>query len=474
MITTERKMEKALEVFLRAVRKHNMLKKGDSLLVAVSGGPDSVSLFDLLYQIRTDWRLNLHIVHLNHSLRGEASERDQLFAEKFAKDLKMPISVKKIDVEHYAQEHRMSIEEAARECRLEFFREEANRLGIQKVALGHHKDDQAETVLFRIIRGTGLRGLGAMKPVTEWQGLTLIRPLIELEKKDLEDYVKERKLTYCIDLSNQETRFMRNRIRHRLLPDLERYYNPKIKSVLANLAETVILDLAFIEDAVLHRYPKVLKKRKGSMLVMKKKKFLEQPEALRFRILQRAVREVDPESELDYFHWDEFRNALGRENPSYEIHVANEVSISVQRKELVIRKLTADKERQYEYHLQLGGRVVVKEAGLEFISEVFDRRIYKLDRKDKTCGIFDLERIRFPITIRNRQEGDLFQPLGLHYEKKLKDFFIGRKIQSYEKNQIPLFVSKNEIFWVYGVEISDQFKVTHRTRRFLKISSQSV
>lgn len=472
MFTLEKKMDNNLEAFLRTVKRYNLIKKGDSLLVAVSGGPDSIGLFDLLYQIRVDWHLDLHIIHVNHCLRGEASDKDQLFAEKFAKDLKMPISVKRVAVADYARDRQLSIEEAARECRLQFFKEESDRLGIRKVVLGHHKDDQAETVLFRILRGTGLKGLGAMKPMSDWQGLTLIRPLIEFEKNQILEYVKERKLAYCTDESNQETRFMRNRIRHRLLPDLERYYNPKIKNALANLAETVTLDFAYLDEIIQKNYPKVIRKRKEGLLILKKKKFLQQPEALRFRILQKAVKEIDPESELDYFHWDEFRRALEQDLRSFKIHVANELSLAIERNEIILKKQSEEEVPNFEFTLRLGDKIRVKELGLEFTAEAFEQRVYKVDRKDRTCGIFDLERLAFPVTVRNRREGDVFQPLGLHYTKKLKDFFISRKIPSYEKSNIPLFVSRGEIFWVYGVEISDRFKVSHRTRRFLRISSR--
>ncbi|MBI4549982.1 MAG: tRNA lysidine(34) synthetase TilS [Candidatus Omnitrophica bacterium] len=474
MIVTDHKADKAFDLFLKSVRKFNLLTKGDSVLVAVSGGPDSIALFDLLYRIRVDWHLDLHIAHLNHSLRGEASDKDQQFAEKFARDLKFPIVCKKVDVGQFARDRRMSIEEAARECRLQFFQEEARRLGLRKVALGHHRDDQAETVLLRILRGTGLRGLGAMKPVSDWNGLILIRPLIELEKKDLNDYVRDRKLTFCVDLSNQDPRFMRNRIRQRLIPDLERYYNPRIKNALANLAETVSLDLAFIEELMAKQYPKVIKKKKEGLLILKKKKFLQQPEALRFRVLQKAVRDLEPESELDYFHWDEFRRALEQSAGRYEIHLPNDVSVALERKEIILKKHAAGEAPPFEYQLRLGDRVVVRELGLEFVAEAFEQRVYKVDRKDRTSGIFDLEKIHFPLVIRNRREGDVFRPLGLHYPKKLKDFFIARKVPSYEKDRVPLFVSGNEIFWVYGIEISDPCKVTHKTRRFLKLSSRPV
>lgn len=470
MIPMERKEDRMPNIFLRTIRKYEMVRKGDSIMIALSGGPDSVSLFDLLYRIRADWKLNLHLVHVNHSLRGDASERDQMFAEKFARDLKMPISIKKLDVEKFAQEHRLSVEEAGRECRLQFFREEGQRLGISKVALGHHKDDQAETVLFRILRGTGLRGLGGMKPVSDWHGLTLIRPLIELGKHDLENYIRDRKLIYCVDASNEQTHFMRNRIRHQLIPYLERHYNPRIKSSLVHLAETVAQDLAFIEEIAVKNYPKIVKKRRDSLITLKKKKFVVLADALRYRILQKAIRELDPDSELTFFHWDEVRKALERGADKFELHAPSEVSIAFERKEIVLKKLVAEKSEQYQYELSLGGKVKVPELGLEFVTEAFDNRIYKQDRQDKTCGIFDLDRISFPVVIRNRREGDVFQPLGLPFPKKLKDFLISRKVASYDKNRNPLFVSGSDIFWVFGVEIGEKFKVTHRTRRFLKIS----
>jgi len=473
MIDMEPREDKMLNVFLRTLRRHEMIKKGDSVMIALSGGPDSVSLFDLLYRIRADWKLNLHLIHVNHSLRGDASDRDQMFAEKFARDLKMPISIKKIDVEKYAQDHHFSVEEAGRECRLEFFREEGARLGISKVALGHHKDDQAETVLFRILRGTGLRGLGGMKPVSEWHGLTLIRPLIELGKHDLENYVREHKLVYCVDASNEQTHFMRNRIRHQLIPYLERHYNPKIKNSLVHLAETVSQDLAFIEEITARQYPKIVRKRRESLITLKKKKFLQESDALRYRILQKAIREIDSESELTFFHWDEVRKALERGAERFELHAPSEVSIAFERKEIVLQKPVAGKTEQYQYELPLGGKLRIRELGLEFVAEAFEKRIYKEDRQDKTCGIFDLDRIVFPVTIRNRREGDVFQPLGLPFPKKLKDFLISRKVASYDKCQMPLFLSGNEIFWVYGIEIGEKFKVTHRTRRFLKISAAS-
>ncbi|HNV86760.1 MAG TPA: tRNA lysidine(34) synthetase TilS [Candidatus Omnitrophota bacterium] len=471
MIAMERKEDKVVDIFLKTIRRYDMIRKGESVMVALSGGPDSVSLFDLFYRIRADWKLNIHLVHVNHSLRGEASDRDQMFAERFARELKMPISIKKIDVEKFSKDHRMSLEEAGRECRLQFFKEEGARLGISKVALGHHRDDQAETVLFRLIRGTGLRGIGGMKPVSEWQNLTLIRPLIEFGKEMLQDYVRDRKLTYCVDGSNTHTHFVRNRIRHQLIPYLERHYNPRIKTALAHLADTVALDLAFIEELALKHYPKIVRKRKGSLITLKKKKFLLEPEALRFRILQKAIRELDPDSELTYFHWDEIRKALERNAEKFEIHIPSETSVSFERKEIILKKPVADKTEQYRYELPLGGKIRIKEKGLEFAAEAFEQRIYKEDRQDKTCGIFDLDKISFPIVIRNRREGDMFQPLGMPFPKKLKEFLISRKVASYDKNVMPLFLSGNEIFWVYGVEISERFKVSHKTRRFLKISN---
>jgi len=474
MITMNQKKDRVLEGFIRSLKKYRMLRKGEGVLVAVSGGPDSISLFDLFYQIRVDWKVGIHIIHLNHGLRGDAGDRDQLFVERMARDLKMPVSSKKVDVEALAKQNKMSLEEAGRQARLDYFQAEANRLGIRKVALGHHKDDRAETVLFRILRGTGLQGIGAMRPLSHYRELTLIRPLVDVEKKSLEDYIRDRKLSYCIDASNNEVKFTRNRIRNRLLPALEKHYNPKIKNALAHLAESVALDVDYIEETVQKSYPKVIRKKRDTIILIKKKKFMSQPEALKFRILQQATRQLDPESELDYFHWDEIRKALDRDSRGFEIHVPHELAMTIERKELILRKPLADEDRQYEYKLPANGKLRIRELGLEIVSETFDRRIYKVDRQDKTCGIFDMDRIEFPVRIRNRREGDVFQPLGLSRDKKLKDFMIARKIPNYKKDQVPLFMSGDSIFWVYGIEISDRYKVTHRTRRFLKLSTKAL
>lgn len=473
MDTLDIKAEKTKELFLRTIKRHGMLRKKDGLLIAISGGADSGALFDLLYSIRADWQLDLHLIHLNHCLRAEASDKDQKFVEHMARDLKFPVISKKIDVGAFAKDNRLSLEDAARQCRLQFFREEAAKLGIKKVALGHHKDDRAETVLFRILRGTGLRGLGTMKPVTQWpDDLTFIRPLIEMEKKEIEEYVASRKLSFCTDESNLDTRFARNKIRHRLIPSLEKHYNPRIKNALAHLAETVALDLHFIEDAVTKIYPKVLSRRKHGFVQLKRSRFQKQAEALRFRILQKAVRDINPSSEMDYFHWNELRGALDREAQNYELNLPNDVLLTLDRKEIFVSKPVVDEKISYEYLAKVGKRVKIKEAGIEVLCETFDKRIYKVDRQDKTCGIFDLDQITFPIKIRNRQEGDYFQPLGLPVRKKLKDFLTARKVPNYRKVTLPLFFAGENIFWVYGIEIGDRFRVSHRTRRFLKISTR--
>lgn len=471
MFAIEKKTGGVFDDFMRLVRRNKLIEKGDSLLVAFSGGPDSVCLFDMLYRMRTDWKLNLHFVHLNHSLRGSESDKDQIFAEKFARDLKMPISVKKVDVEKFAQENRLSLEEAGRECRLQFFQEEAERLKIKKVALGHHKDDLAETVLLRMLRGTGLRGLSGIKPWVEMKGMVLIRPLLDIEKSKLQEYLTERKLAYCVDASNSRTDFARNRIRHKLIPILERDYNPKVRNALAHLAETIALDLGYIEAAVEQQYPKIFKKKKGALVLLDKKKFRDLHDALKFRVLQKALRVLDPECELNFGHWNEIRKALEDDVQKFEVTLPNDLAVAFERKEVLLKKPSvAAPQENYEYSLEPGSKVKIRELDLTFSCEVSDSRIFKEDRYDKTCGIFDMERITFPITVRNRRDGDIFQPLGMKYTKKLKDFLIARKIPSYNKNQLPVFVSGEQIFWVYGVEIGERYKVFHKTRRFLKIS----
>jgi len=237
------------------IKNNDLIRKNDSLLVAVSGGPDSVALLYSLYALRKELKFELCVAHLDHMLRRD-SIKDREFVLDLAKKLKLPAVIGRIDINKFSEEG--SIEEIARNKRQEFLFRVAQRCGANKIAIGHNRDDQAETVLMRIIRGSGLQGLNAILPKRRINGFMVIRPLIEVSRKEIEGYLKKKKIKARIDKSNLEDVYFRNKVRNRLLPLLEKEFNPNIKGVLSNLAQTVAVDYDYLFQKANSVYSKLL------------------------------------------------------------------------------------------------------------------------------------------------------------------------------------------------------------------------
>lgn len=229
--------------FLKTSSRLDLINNHDQILVGVSGGPDSVCLLYLLNSIKKKFNLCLHIAHLDHGLRKDSNE-DRLFIEKLAKKLNLPCTSEKIPVKKINQK---SLEETAREVRYNFFFKVAKKYSLNKIAVGHNLDDQAETILMRIIRGTGLEGMSAISPKKQIHAFMIIRPLIEIKRKDIEKYLRQIKVIPKQDYTNKDIKFFRNRVRKNLLPALEKY-NPNIKDTLANLAQTLSLDFDYLNN----------------------------------------------------------------------------------------------------------------------------------------------------------------------------------------------------------------------------------
>lgn len=246
-----------LEKFRASLKQYNLIKKYDSIVIGVSGGPDSVVLLYLLNSIKKEFNLNLHIGHLDHMLRKD-SYKDAGYVTKLADKLRIPLTVAQVNIKELAQKG--SVEEIARNARLGFLFRVARAIKAKKIALGHNLDDQAETVLMRILRGSGLYGLSAILPKREIAGFEIIRPLIEVRRKEIEAYLRKKRVTPCRDISNLQDLYLRNKIRNRLLPLLEKEYNSNIKEILANMAQSLGYDYDFLQGEAQRRL-KVVKHR---------------------------------------------------------------------------------------------------------------------------------------------------------------------------------------------------------------------
>lgn len=273
-----------IEKFRDTVKKHGLIKKGEKILVALSGGPDSVALLYLLIGLKYEYKLGLHIAHLDHMLRKD-SAKDAEFIRKLGKRLKIPVTCEGINIKEIAKKG--SVEEVARNARLGFLFKAAKDIKADRIALGHNLDDQAETVLMRILRGTGLYGLSGIAPSRNIAGFNIIRPLIEIKRREIEAFLKRKKIKARIDISNAKDIYFRNRIRNSLIPLLEKKYNKNIKEVLANLAQSAASDYDYLAQAA-DKAKMALKVKNGYSV----EKLQKRHPAIRRMIIRKAIARV--------------------------------------------------------------------------------------------------------------------------------------------------------------------------------------
>lgn len=320
------------------IRKYNMIKKHDRVLIGVSGGADSVALLKVLLALKKEYSLDIVIAHLDHKFRGKESKEDRIFCEDLAKKLSLEIVSEEIDVPKIVIEKGISPEEAARFERYDFFKRQCKIKNIKKIVVAHHKDDQAETVLMRIIRGTGTAGLGAMNPVKDMGDFTIIRPLIEVSRKEIEEFIKENKIKFRHDSSNDKVVFTRNKVRRELLPYLEENFNPNVKEVLSNMAENLRSENEFLEKFSKRKFKSISKVQNGTVSI-DIKRFKKQPEAVRKRILRSALEYLKGDlRRLTYQHWKEAESLINKRPSNSIVDLPGGIDITKNKNSLIIQK----------------------------------------------------------------------------------------------------------------------------------------
>ena len=326
-----------LDKIKSTIKKYNMLQKGDSILAGVSGGPDSITLLHILYSLKKEYSLSILIAHLDHKFRGEESVADRKFCEDLAKRYNLEIVWEEIDVPKIAKEKGISPEEAARLARYDFFKRVAKERGIDKIAVGHTRDDQAETVLMRIIRGAGMKGLSGISPVKNMQGNKIIRPLIGIFRKEVEDFILTEGLKFRKDSSNEKTIFTRNKIRLELIPLLEKDFNSNIKEVLANMAENLQVENDFLSKYAKRKFRGMSKIRQEEILI-DIKKFKKLPEAIRKRLLRTALEELKGDlRRLTYQHWKEIEELIDTRPVNSIVDLPAGISISKDKSNIILK-----------------------------------------------------------------------------------------------------------------------------------------
>jgi tRNA(Ile)-lysidine synthase len=427
---------------LAYVRKHELLRAGDRVGVAVSGGADSVALLRLLLELRKEIGVVLSVVHFNHKLRGAESDEDERFVAQLARQHKVELHRDSGEVAAYAAEKHRSLETAAREMRYQYFRRLLIDGTLNRIATGHTLDDQAETVLLKIVRGAGSRGLAGIYPrlsvpSSQFSESSVVRPLLGTRRRELEPYLVELEQTWREDKSNRDLRHMRNRVRHGILPRLERYLNPAVRDALAEAAEIARAE----EEYWVHEVSRVRDGLRISVL-------RDLPLALRRRVVRAAGESLG--LQLDFHHVEEILalTIKGAETPKSTVLPHGWV-VSRTKDELRFEAKAGTIE-DYEYRLPVPGSVEVQETESRFEAvSVSGNAAEGYNPGD----LLDATLLAAELKVRNWRPGDRFWPAHTKATKKIKELLQERQVTGPERKLWPVIVSGRDVVWVRGFPV---------------------
>lgn len=445
----------------RIICRQGLFRPGDTLIVALSGGADSTFLLDLLSRL-PGYNLRLIVAHLNHCLRGAESDADEEFCRDMALRYAIPFESRRIDIKAMASAERLNLEDAGRRARIAFLDETCVLYGASAVALAHHGDDQAETVLMRLLRGSGTTGLSGM---AYRNARGYVRPLLDIARSDIEQYLRERGLTWREDVSNGDTIYLRNRIRHELLPFLEGY-NPAIRTCLAATATRISDDEVLLRELTEQAAAGACMTAAGDVVCSITHLRTLSP-ALRRRVLRHAFNQVAGTLEgVGQRHIDALCALIDSERPNSRLDLPHGVAAVRAYDRLACMKSgTAVSGTDAELSIAGPGRYQLSAGGclsVEGIPTTFP---------DHPCSVsVDLDKTPFPWLIRTFRSGDRMTPLGMHGRKKVKDIFIDRKIPLSERRRIPLLLSGDDLIWIAGVCASELCRIDSRSGAVVRVT----
>jgi len=446
---------------LSAAARYGMFANGDKILVAVSGGPDSVSMLHALHIHSEEFGITLHIAHLNHSIRGAASDLDEQFVRELAHQFGVPATIEKVDVPALKNELKLGEEEAARQARYDFLQRVAKDIGANKIAVGHTADDRAESVLLNVIRGTGIDGLGAIRPIRG----NIIRPLIETWRHDIDEYILEHQLPYRVDESNIDIAYTRNRVRHELIPHLERSYNPNIKQALLRLAEIADSSSEFINNQAAQFIYSVT--YHGAIDVGL---FLELPMAIQYQIIRLEIeRHKGNLLDVSLEQIQRVIAALKTEDKfAITLQSGRIYAIRDGNKFRICPKAKPPKVEPFDIEIAVPGKTTIPQIGCIIEAEIVDS-VESL-KTSPNIAVINADAVVGKLRVRNIRPGDKIMPFGMHETKKLQDVFVDKKIPRADRAHAAVVIDDKKILWVVGVIASEAVRVTQKTRSIIRLS----
>ncbi|NLJ40278.1 MAG: tRNA lysidine(34) synthetase TilS [Clostridiales bacterium] len=459
-----------VEKVLRYINKYNMVEPGQGVVVGVSGGADSLALIHLLCQIRNRISISLYIAHVNHGLRGQEAVDDAEFVRAIAERWDLKFFLKEARVSELAKEWSLSEEQAGRRVRYDFFHSVLREVRGHKIALAHHSDDQAETIMHNIIRGTGLSGLSGMEPVRDG---SIIRPLLCVSRGEIEDYCRQNGLEYREDRTNLDTIYTRNRIRGILIPLIEEQFNPNFSQSLLRMGDILGEDEEFLAKHA-EKIFNSLARHGDNEVRFSIEGLKECPKAIRRRVLRRGLERLKKDlTNIGYVHIEALLRLIWDSQAGSRINLIEGLVARKDYEELVLYFDSAGCRQRplpvpdFEYELDIPGVAIIPQLNLVITVEGIEPpRV--LDQGDG-CIYIDEEAIKNGLTVRNRRDGDRFRPLGMSGTKKLKDYFIDQKVPRDKRDSIALVVDEDNIIWVAGYRMSEDYRIKKDTKKVLKI-----
>lgn len=459
---------------IKYIKDNNLINKDDNVLVALSGGPDSICLLDILYNLKDKLHIKLGAVHINHMLRGEEANEDEAFVKEFCKKLSIPCYTKRIDINKYAKDTKMSSEAAGREARYKFFEEIAEKHSFNKIATAHNANDQAETVLFRLIRGSGLEGLCGIK---NYRDSKIIRPILCLCREEVEKYVESKELKPRIDKTNFERIYNRNKIRLDILPYIKENFNQNIIETLNRTALQLQKDNEFLEQETIKIYKKCCE-LKSEYFIIKKETF-NNNEAIVTRVIRKSLMEYSEQNyDFEMKHIYEVLN-LAQGNTGKSVNLPNNIIAENVYGDIVLKKVNLKKKLE-----TMDDNIIIRKESIDKLSVEFNNYLLNFSvvknnnkhnlnlQNNDFVRYFDFDKIRNEITIRTRKDGDKIKPIGMNCNKKVKDIFINIKVPKEIRNIIPIICFDENIAYIVGYKISEEYKVSKSSNNILKIEAK--
>lgn len=450
------------------INDNKLIEKQDKVLIALSGGPDSVCMLHILYKLKEVFDIELGAIHINHMLRGDESDKDEEYIIRLCSELGINYYVKRIDIECVANKEGVSLEVAGRNERYKAFEEIRKEHSYNKIAVAHNENDQAETVIMRMMRGTGLEGLTGIKSKRK-DGI--IRPILCLKRNEIEDYCKENNLNPRIDKSNHERIYSRNRVRLDILPYMKEHFNDDIVETLNRMVLLLQKDNEFIEEYSKKCYNKYCK-TKINELIINKELFKDEMDSIISRVIIMAFKNISNSHEnFEMKHINQI-TSLSKNSTGKKINLTNNIVCENLYGDIIFKSNQSQNKNNNNNVLikkeEFSNNIYFEDYEIKF--QVIENNGKEKFPKNDLIKLFDYDKIKRDILIRHRKDGDKIVPLGMNGSKKIKDIFMDLKIPRDDRDEIPIVCFDDEISWVVGCKTSQKFKITKDTKKILKIA----